>query len=478
MPAGHGWSRLPSSWRFLSGLLTSLLVHTTLLLILALLVYRLPEDEQIVLSAPEDSQELPALVEVTTTAPDGALEALESSSLVQSMDTDWTEFGSEMTLQDSGAATAAQPTDLVRAVESQDMLTRTWSFTEGGVEGRGGALKARLLAERGGSSDGEGAVADALAWLAAHQAKDGSWDFDLQKGPCDGRCRHGGTIGSTTGATAIALLPFLGAAHTHETGEYSGVVRDGIYYLTSRLLQTTHGGDLQEGTMYAQGLATIALCEAYAMTGDETLRAPAQSALDFICNAQHAAGGWRYYPGQPGDTTVYGWQIMALKSGRMARLSVPSPVLERARSYLDSVQSEDGAFYGYQMPQRSPGPTAIGLLSRMYYGWNRNDPRLAKGVEYLVELGPSKNDVYFNYYATQVLCHYEGAQWKRWNLKMRDYLLQTQARQGHEAGSWHFEDKHGSVGGRLYTTAMCAMILQVYYRYLPLYSDQAAEQGF
>ena len=478
--AARGRFALPRHWRFLSGWLTSLIVHTAFLLALALIVFRLPEAQQIALSAFSDSDEAPAIVQVTTPAPEGSLEAIESSSLVESFSPELAELGSQVSLQEPGAAArlAMQPIDNVQAVDAQEMLTRTWSFAEGGLEGRSGPLKARLLAERGGSSAGEGAVTDALAWLAAHQAKDGSWNFDLHKGPCNGRCRHSGAVGSTTGATAIALLPFLGAGHTHTQGEYSKVVRDGLYYLTSRMLETSHGGDLQEGTMYAQGLATIVLCEAYAMSGDENLRAPAQSAIDFICNAQHPAGGWRYYPGQPGDTTVFSWQIMALKSGRMARLTVPSPVLERASAYLDSVQSQDGALYGYQSREHTPGPTAIGLLSRMYYGWDRNDPRLSKGIAYLVEQGPSKSDVYFNYYAAQVLCHYGGSPWKRWNLTMSDHLLQTQARQGHEAGSWHFEDKHGSVGGRLYTTAMCAMILQVYYRYLPLYSDPASEHGF
>ena len=97
---------------------------------------------------------------------------------------------------------------------------------------------------------------------------------------------------------ALALLPFLGAGHTHQSGEYRDVVHNGLYYLKSRIIKTAHGADLQEGTMYAQGLAAIALCEAYAMTQDETLRQPAQQAIDFICYAQHSGGGWRDYPGR------------------------------------------------------------------------------------------------------------------------------------------------------------------------------------
>ena len=94
--------------------------------------------------------------------------------------------------------------------------------------------------------------------------------------------------------------------------------------------------------MYAQGLTAIVLCEDYAMSGDSSLKKPAQRALDYICSAQHPAGGWRYFPGQPGDMTVTGWQLMALKSGQMAKLEVPSPVIERARKFLDTMQAYGG----------------------------------------------------------------------------------------------------------------------------------------
>jgi hypothetical protein len=227
--------------------------------------------------------------------------------------------------------------------------------------------------------------------------------------------------------------------------------------------------------MYAQGIATIALCEAYGMTQDASLRQPAQRAVDFICWAQHSAGGWRYYPGQPGDTTVFGWQMMALKSAAMAGLDVPSPVVNLAERFLDSVQSGDGSYYGYMVPARSSAPTAVGLLIRMYTGWDHYDSRLQRGVAFLSKEGPSKTDMYFNYYATQVLHHYGGPTWPDWNEQMRDYLIRTQAAAGHERGSWFFIDQHGVKGGRLYTTAMCTMILEVYYRHMPLYESSAVE---
>jgi hypothetical protein len=241
---------------------------------------------------------------------------------------------------------------------------------------------------------------------------------------------------------------------------------------------TPHGGDLQEGTMYAQGLSAMTLCEAYAMTGDQNLGGKAQKAIDFICEAQHPRGGWRYNPGQPGDTTVTGWQIMALKSARLVRLSIPSPIIERSKGYLDGVQDGGGSYYGYQRPNKEPACTAVGLLCRMYLGWRRDDPRLVRGVKYLSNLGPSPNDMYFNFYATQVLCHHDGNEWPGWNKRMRDFLVAKQATTGHEKGSWYFPDRHGTIGGRLYTTAMCVMILEVYYRYLPLYGNRSVDDDF
>jgi hypothetical protein len=370
-----------------------------------------------------------------------------------------------------GGATPTPALPEPSPLSSADALLKTTSPRGGGLQGRRGELKGTMLGRGGGTKESENAVALGLAWLAEHQWQDGGWRLDLSDGPCGGRCRDSGKVSTSTGATGLALLAFLGAGHTQLGGEYRGVVQNGLNYLLSRIIQTPHGADLQEGTMYSQGIATLALCEAYAMTQDAELRESAQQAINFICHAQHSAGGWRYYPGQPGDTTVLGWQMMALKSGAMAGLDVPSPVVNLGERFLDSVQMADGAYYGYMSRGRNPGPTAVGLLVRMYGGWQREDPRLGQGVEFLAKQGPSLKDMYFNYYATQVLHHYGGNYWFEWNEKMREHLIKTQATEGHERGSWFFTDQHGTQGGRVYTTAMCTMILEVYYRYMPLYTE-------
>jgi hypothetical protein len=262
--------------------------------------------------------------------------------------------------------------------------------------------------------------------------------------------------------------------------------------------QSSDGGFHEpQGTMYSHGLAALAICETITMTRDKSssssrqdhrrirnrslpqkrIASAAQSAIDYIVHSQHSGGGWRYMPRQPGDTSVVGWQAMALQSGRMGRLYVPDATLKGIGQFLDSVCCDDyGATYGYMDPTVRPATTAVGLLSRMYLGWKRRHPGITNGVEHLSQMGPSRNDVYYNYYATQVMHHYQGPLWKKWNVVMREHLVHTQSKVGHECGSWYFDGDFGSnVGGRLYITAMSAMVLEVYYRHMPIYSSKAVE---
>ena len=379
------------------------------------------------------------------------------------------------------------PTAVVPAVslagagigQSPNWLASAEAATGGGLEGRKAAARSGLLASRGGNDRSEAAVERGLRWLRAHQNADGSWHCDHTKGPCQGLCRNPGTDTTTTGSTALVLLAFLGAGYTHVDGEYQDTVKRGLYYLQTKALITKHGADLQDGTLYGQGIATIALCEAYAMTGDKALRDLAQQAVHFIVYAQDVrGGGWRYSPGQPGDTTVTGWQLMALKSAQMAGLEVPSPTIALVERFLDSVQTEEGACYGYRTTDPGRATTAVGLLCRMYTGWSRYHPVLGRGIAYLHQWGPSDDNMYFNYYATQVMIQSDGPHWPAWNRQMRDFLIATQAKTSHEAGSWYFPGGYGDRGGRLYNTAMAVMTLEVYYRYMPLYQKKSVESEF
>jgi hypothetical protein len=352
--------------------------------------------------------------------------------------------------------------------------------------GRGMSGQMQKIKREGGNEASEAAVHKGLKWLAAHQMPDGGWSFDHTKAPgCEGQCRDAGKFAEARiAATGLALLPFLGRGDTHRNSErYKGTINAGLQFLVKQMRIGANGGALLEngGLMYSHGIASIALCEAYALSGDKNLLNPTRAALSFICYAQDPnGGGWRYLPRQKGDTSVVGWQLMALKSGYMAGFDIPAEVAEKAQLFLDSVQLNGGAVYGYTEPGQGEATTAIGLLCRMYLGWKRDNPALQRGVQMLSRRGPSPNNLYYNYYATQVMRHWEGEPWENWNRQMRDQLVHAQAKQGHEEGSWFTGggDLGAPTGGRLYCTAMATMILEVYYRLMPIYRATSVDQDF
>ena len=345
--------------------------------------------------------------------------------------------------------------------------------------GRRGGTRGDSAKSRGASAASEAAVERGLAWLALHQAVDGSWQFDLTGCRCEGACRDPGTIDSSTASTAIALLPFLGAGNTHVDGPYQQTVSRGIYYLVSRMQKTPRGGDFCEGTMYGHGVTTLALAEALGMTDDALLVPYVRDAVRFIETAQDLhGGGWRYLPGQAGDVTVTAWQVAALKSAAMAGVETPSPTIDGVRRFLDRVQTQKGAAYGYRTPAAKPCTSAIGLLCRMYTGWGSQHEALQRGVTNLAKPGPSPTNIYQNFYLSQVLLQLDHPVWPRWNAKNRDQIVAQQARFGHEAGSWFFADPDTAPGGRLAHTALAVLTLEVYYRLLPIYRAEAVEQPF
>ena len=353
-------------------------------------------------------------------------------------------------------------------------------FRKGEFGGRSEAGKQAALKKYGGTAASEQAVSLGLKWLQSIQQEDGSWNFREQgPGAQPGRFQQ-----TEVGATSLALLCYLGAGHTHfEEGPYRETVENGLAFIGSQAEISQGTADLRgsyEGIsgMYVQGLATICISEAHALDPrNKELKQLTEMAVGFIEKAQNPfSGGWRYSPrSDDADTSVAGWQIMALHSAKAGRVSVSSRTLREAREFLRDAQSDrSGSFYCYNpetRKTRSRSMTAVGLLCRMYLGWKRDHRGLKEGVEYLAKQGPDRNDIYYNYYATQVLRHYGGEQWKKWNLKQREQLVQTQIQKGPAAGSWRVTDRHGDSGGQLYQTALSILTLEVYYRHLPIYRE-------
>jgi len=504
--------------------LSSAAVHAALLIILSLIILAKPTDEPLWVSGAFDVAPAEELeIELSEIPQEGATPPLGP-----------VEIGAEISLPEPRATTVGSPTGsaVTRSIgggfsgnASVEALAPIGDVAGGRFESfsnplasRGGGLGGRTLENRramalagGGTEQSEAAVEAALAWLAEHQWPDGGWRFDLEKCPsCSGYCRNSGSHTSSTAATGLALLSFLGAGYTHQDGKYQDVVSRGLYYLKERMTITSHGGDLRDSkaalevevpaggllnaanlaaaarrdNMYSHGIASLAITEAYAMTRDRELREPAEQAVKFIVSAQYEDGGWRYAPGfespGPGDMTVSGWQIAVLKSAVLAGIDVPYEVWMKINDFLDSVQLAGGAQYLYlrgDRPTRRTAATPIGLLCRMIGGWPRDHRPLLQGTAKIGDLLPQRKDMYFNYYASQVLHHMSGPQWEKWNPKMREYLIATQAAEGHETGSWYFTESHSEPGGRLYTTAMAAMTLEVYYRYMPLYKEAFVDRA-
>ncbi|HEV3023738.1 MAG TPA: prenyltransferase/squalene oxidase repeat-containing protein, partial [Pirellulales bacterium] len=308
------------------------------------------------------------------------------------------------------------------------------------------------------------AVKASLSWLARHQNRDGSWSLHDYARQCkDQSCTGLAASHSDTAATALGLLPFLAAGVTHKSdGPYKKTVNGGLAFL---LRQQAENGNLAGGafTMYAHGLATIAISEAYGLSKDAHIGKAAQAAVRFIEAAQHhSTGGWRYNPGEEGDTSVVGWQVMALKSAQMAGLQVNTSALAGAKKFLKSAASgASGGLFAYT-PGAPPTPTmsAVGLLCSQYLGTKRESPLMKEGVEYLMRNLPARGNtsVYYWYYATQVLHNLPGPQWDEWNRTTRKVLIESQVKQGCAAGSWDperpYPDPWGPAGGRLLMTSL------------------------
>jgi hypothetical protein len=337
------------------------------------------------------------------------------------------------------------------------------------VMARDPRVRLELLKIEGGTTLTEAAVARGLRWLAGQQQAEGCWRLD-------------GGLRSNSAATSLALLPYLGAGQTHLTGRHKATVAKGVRWLVEHQGQD---GDLRidssgNSGMYAHGQGAIVLSEAYLMTGDDVLRQPAQKAIDFIVAAQYRDGGWRYRPAsetppheQVSDTSVVGWQLMALQSARAAKLKVPPETFELAGHYLDKAQSHDGARYAYQ-PRNRPTHvmTAEALLCRIYLGWDRSYPALLDGIRWLADEhlpAESEPNIYYWYYGTQAFHHVGGEEWDRWNRQMRDVLVAMQDKEGPHAGSWAPRGEHASAGGRVYMTSLAVCSLEVYYRHLPIF---------
>lgn len=355
----------------------------------------------------------------------------------------------------------------------------------------------------------EAAIELGLEFLARLQRRDGSWSLN-EFGDLPISEDEQPSIRADGAATGLALLAFLGGGYDHYDDKYQAVVQRGLDYLVRE--QSERGDIFPERDLpgpratrfYSHGIATLALCEAYGMTGDPELQVPAQVALDYIAEMQHPRlDGWRYTEGTNSDLSVTGWQVMALRSGQLAGLRVDQRTYARVKKFVEACRQTagGGALYCYNpylnstregmqhYDQPSTVMTSVGMLMQLYLGANRDSPLMQQGAAHLrdhlptqtgkyrlVPVGTPGNpqrDTYYWYYATQVMFHMGGDYWQAWHESLHPLLVQHQTQEGPLAGSWNPQkpvpDMWAGHAGRLYVTCLNLLSLEVSYRHLPLY---------
>ena len=325
------------------------------------------------------------------------------------------------------------------------------------------------IKQMGGSDGTEKAISAAIEWLVKNQEPDGRWD--TRKHTDVDRPK----VNYDSGATGLVLLCLYGWGERHDQPcKYQKNVRSALDWILRRQRENGYIAD-GPGMAYSHAIATIALCEAYGITKDKRLKEPAERAIAYTLAAQHKAlGGWRYTPGQGADMSVTGWMFMVLHSARMAGLEVPDDSFDRARKFMDSmaVGKYGGLYrYGQKEDDISKAMVATGMFCRQLDLVPPSHPKMQESARFL-KLRPMKAespDLYYVYYSTLALYQHQGPIWLDWNERLKEILPQIQSKTGKNSGSWNPSSSMTGDGGRVVSTALATLSLEVYYRLLPMY---------
>jgi len=436
-----------------------------------------PWEAPSLLASPEPAEEAPAAEPQEKTPVDSLAEL--STEPQEAEPTEQPQPPGQTPPTDTTATTTATTTEAESLPPAEIVPALPSTYADRFAENR-----EQLAEQRGGSPQTERAVRAALGWLASAQAKNGGWDASNfgagQERVVLGHNRNRAGRNADTGITGLALLAFLGSGHTHRQGPYARVVAEGLEYLRQR--QRADGslqGDAQlYARMYCHSMATFAVCEAFAITGDTRLEPMARAAVGYTLSMQHPTdGGWRYRRGDTGDTSQLGWQLMTLKSAQLAGIEIPQTTWTRVERFLRRVRrGPTGGLAAYR-PAGPPSQTmtAEALFCRQLLDAagldTTSQAATLEATDSILQQLPSttRRNLYFWYYASLALhrAQYQSAEvavaWQDWNQALTTTLLSTQQ----AGGSWSEATVWGGYGGRVYTTALSAMCLEVYYRYSP-----------
>lgn len=349
---------------------------------------------------------------------------------------------------------------------------------------------------KGGSGGAQPAIDAALRWLRAHQDEDGRWDCDgfmKHDDPAQPACSGPGNGVHDIGVTGLALLAFLGDGSTMRSGAFRDQVKKAVLWLRAQQRDDgLFGAPAAHDYLYDHAIAAYAMCEAYGLSGYSLLREPAQRGLDHLAAHRNPYGVWRYQPRDgDGDTSITGWCVMALATGKHFGLAVDDGALKASAVWLDAVTDASGR-HGYtaagQRSSRKPGDhgsrfpadrteamTAVGLFARFFLGQDpAKTPAMHKAADLLLQQPPVWDDAggrvdhYAWYYASYALFQMGGKRWTAWQKQLQPTLLGKQHRDpkdGNRFGSWDPACAWGDDGGRVYSTAILALCLQANYRY-------------
>lgn len=388
-----------------------------------------------------------------------------------------------------------------------------WNASLGLGAGAGGDSGGRGGGNGGHPSPSDVAVRNALDWLADHQDPSGFWDADdfmLHDRHVDKPSSTGaGNPVNDVGLSGLALLAFMGNDQTAQKGDYRDTVGDGVQWLRDVQREDgLFGEEVGNPTLYNHAIASMAMGEAYRFSDHSPVLKPhVKDAIRLIHGARNDYGAWRYDLEANGDndSSITGWMVFALKTAEEGNLPVDHGAYAGAENWFATMEDKNTGRTGYawssggggvgsfssrppdyleKFPgERSEALTAVALLSRIFMTdgnevkrW-KDHPQydmLRKQADLLAAKPPRWDeedgsiDMYYWYYGTYAMNQWGGSHWKNWKKAIEKALLPNQRLEDEEDnfyGSWDPVGPWGKEGGRVYSTAIGTLILEVYYRY-------------
>lgn len=378
-----------------------------------------------------------------------------------------------------------------------------------GVGGGGGGFGGRgKLGTRGkaAGSPHQRTIDDALRWLKFHQSVDGNWSANGFEDECgqigDGYCTGRGSVMHDVGVTGLSLLAFLGAGNTDKDGKYRTTVKAGLKYLIEgQGRDGNYGDDTVSAHTYDHFIATLAVMEAYALTQKFSYKKSARKALEYIYELRNPGAAWRYgdrssddMVAHANDVSVTGWAVMVLSLAHEYDIDVDEVAFEDSILFIEEMTDSTGRTGYYEPGQNSSriegvgdtwpdteteAMTAVGILCRIFADPDLeregNEAAIEAGVQLILDkpivFNPDgdigKIDYYYWYYATYALYQWGGSSWKAWEKNIKQVADHQRGEEdGDMHGSWDPQlDPWGGLGGRVYSTAILALLMEVYYRY-------------